>query len=980
MKRNLVAFLLLVAVLLVSAQEIPLRQAWQVDFSAHHVRTLDNCVITLWQDTDAGDTDIYAQKINSSGLTQWPEPILLAGGHGVQKILACKSTSDHNFVFLYQSSGHNIRPGLFIQKVTSHGQLLWGDRGVQLLPNAEFFFKIILLPNQVGGAYVVYNQFSTNRNITGLNLDSFGKQLWPVGGILLASHSTGIYLDGAVSDGEGGFILNACEAAGTSRTTKLTRFSAEGTVIGSNPMLATTAFPASRYSILQDASGDFVLWNVIFASTAQLALQRMDKQGNLLLSSPQLTSLDILDDQYTPLTLQSLPDGGLMLSYKYHIWQEKKLMLARFDSNYTLIWETPVVQLFDEQQAFVGTAQLSASPAGGAWLSWVQVEAEYGPQELRTQYIDPSGTAIWGDGGIELSAASRLLLSPIPLAFTDKALFLWYDEVGAQAAVRRQVMDTMAARALIPGGAPLVSRLAGITNLLEVVATADKYLVFWADRRNAYSNIYYQLCDAAMHPLLEPEGRPLCPAEDWSIDQIWTQAMPDGSVAVLYHPYQDGALPYVQFIDSSGNTMYPDRGILVCNDAGYTRSVKMNNMGNELYILWTSNSFAERISSVKGQRISNGQIMWGAAGKLLISPIENLYRSLADFRNGYIVFGNHASDGAFFTGMTLKIDANGDPETGWPAAGIENIVDVEDVHRWTSHTAMLGDDLVIFSQAYEMPNFQLQRISAQGSRLWSDDGILFAGYNIMDIVGGEAISLIYAKLAEDSELRVQKISGDGSLLYSDNGHLVARDLRYLSEAKLAKFANGNLACIWNAGLEMYGYRDLFIRYLNAEGSLLGSGPELLSNAWLEQFNIHTAVIGNAAMVAWTDGRAGILDSEDYVSAIYATRINATPTSIVDPVSPVPAALKLRQNYPNPFNPDTNIAFELPESGTASLQVYNMKGQLVRQLYANQLLAAGNHTVIWDGCDERGRGVSSGIYLYRLSFADQAVTRKMLLAK
>ncbi len=58
----------------------------------------------------------------------------------------------------------------------------------------------------------------------------------------------------------------------------------------------------------------------------------------------------------------------------------------------------------------------------------------------------------------------------------------------------------------------------------------------------------------------------------------------------------------------------------------------------------------------------------------------------------------------------------------------------------------------------------------------------------------------------------------------------------------------------------------------------------------------------------------------------------------------------------------------------------MKGQLVRTLYANQLLAAGDHTVVWDGRDAQRREVGSGIYLYRFVFADQVVTRKMLLAK
>jgi hypothetical protein len=88
---------------------------------------------------------------------------------------------------------------------------------------------------------------------------------------------------------------------------------------------------------------------------------------------------------------------------------------------------------------------------------------------------------------------------------------------------------------------------------------------------------------------------------------------------------------------------------------------------------------------------------------------------------------------------------------------------------------------------------------------------------------------------------------------------------------------------------------------------------------------------------------------------------------------------LSQNYPNPFNPQTTIAFSLKERGRVSLAIFNVAGERVRTL-AEESLAAGPHTKVWDGRDNHGQPVSSGVYFYRLRAAGYEQTRKMVLLK
>jgi hypothetical protein len=94
---------------------------------------------------------------------------------------------------------------------------------------------------------------------------------------------------------------------------------------------------------------------------------------------------------------------------------------------------------------------------------------------------------------------------------------------------------------------------------------------------------------------------------------------------------------------------------------------------------------------------------------------------------------------------------------------------------------------------------------------------------------------------------------------------------------------------------------------------------------------------------------------------------------------LPGSYRLSQNYPNPFNPRTHISYQLPQNGHVTLAVYNVMGQRVRELLDWEQ-TAGEHVVTWDGLDDAGRPVASGIYFYQLVTGEFVQTRKMLLLK
>ena len=103
------------------------------------------------------------------------------------------------------------------------------------------------------------------------------------------------------------------------------------------------------------------------------------------------------------------------------------------------------------------------------------------------------------------------------------------------------------------------------------------------------------------------------------------------------------------------------------------------------------------------------------------------------------------------------------------------------------------------------------------------------------------------------------------------------------------------------------------------------------------------------------------------------------TSVDNLKNAIPDEFALGQNYPNPFNPTTSISYQLPVSGNVRLHVYNLNGELVNTL-VNGEMAAGYHTVKWNGLTSTGKVIASGVYLYRIQAGDFVQVRKMIMMK
>ncbi len=235
------------------------------------------------------------------------------------------------------------------------------------------------------------------------------------------------------------------------------------------------------------------------------------------------------------------------------------------------------------------------------------------------------------------------------------------------------------------------------------------------------------------------------------------------------------------------------------------------------------------------------------------------------------------------------------------------------------------------------------------------------------------------------------------------------------EPTIATIATDTLTGMPQLGIERHPggdvlyatYTQFYMAVTAAEGGWLICGPtqvwmQSLNTAgeagWSERWMIsaiteeqgfeeerNSIYVGITQDIPGGDAGAGFVWSEMNAATAPSDVLFArhrVPVGIAgdSPATPTPAGHAiLHPAAPNPFNPLTQIAYELPVAGEVSLVVYDATGRRVRVLQDGQM-AAGSHRVTWDGSNDQGGSVASGVYFYRLETQQESSTRSMVLVK
>ncbi|MFO7660692.1 MAG: carboxypeptidase regulatory-like domain-containing protein, partial [Candidatus Cloacimonadaceae bacterium] len=161
------------------------------------------------------------------------------------------------------------------------------------------------------------------------------------------------------------------------------------------------------------------------------------------------------------------------------------------------------------------------------------------------------------------------------------------------------------------------------------------------------------------------------------------------------------------------------------------------------------------------------------------------------------------------------------------------------------------------------------------------------------------------------------------------------------------------------------------------GATINAGGQIATSLADGTYTMQVA-IGTYAVTCTAPGYQTVVNENIVITENQTTISNfILPVFNEDEVQITQTALK--GNYPNPFNPETTIAFDVKGTQTVRIEIYNTKGQLIRTL-VDEVKNNGHHTVIWNGRDNHGSAVASGVYHYRMRAGSYKADRRMMLLK
>lgn len=474
---------------------------------------------------------------------------------------------------------------------------------------------------------------------------------------------------------------------------------------------------------------------------------------------------------------------------------------------------------------------------------------------------------------------------------------------------------------------------------------------------------------------------------------------------------------YANGVDSLGN-VWVANGIVICTVGGIQKDphIASDGAGGAIMAWEDYRGTYPNNHSIFTQRVDgDGTVLWTANGVALANLMpKNVYDPyvVTDGTGGAIVAWQ--DDRGFYDIYAQRIDAGGTVK--WTANGVAVCTAAE----WQGYVRALPDGeggaiITWWDNRNGQGDIYAQRVDSLGNTLWTADGVPVCTESseqysppaiTTDGANGAIITWNDAR-GDDSDIYAQRIDADGNPLWTVDGVAVCAATGWVYEPSIAPDGAHGAIVAWEdtRGADS----DIYVNSINHSGNqkvatLLSShsadtSPDGVVIRWSLSERDTDAVFHvlrapgaggaygqlDAAAIEETGLSFMFTDESCEPGETYRYRIDVSTGGErrilfeTGPISvPAPQA-RLFQNYPNPFNPHTVIRYELPADARVSLRIYTVTGQLVRTL-VNGRQERGRRTVVWDGRDEQGTPVASGVYYYALTAGKYHVTKTMTVLR
>ncbi len=985
---------------------VAIRQGVNIEWFRTGIDTPDGGAIYVWSDTKLGERDLWAQKVDASGNLVWGEPVLVDGKADRQEDPVITRTSDNNYIIAWIDFSQDLDGDVFAQKINAQGQLLWPAGGKPVCVNTGVQIALNMEADNDGGAFIVWvDDRNPSKDLYGQRLNSSGSPVWQVNGIPIANGTGDEIQNTMLPDGQGGMIIAYTHSYVGADDLFAKRFDASGTMVWPNTLtLSDATGNQSGVRMAALTGGEFVFtWQDQRNADPDIYAQKINLQGQ-----PQWGNFLIVYSDQSGLARPQLnprivktSDNGVVIIWEDHRLdtQNPDLFAQKVSTAGTLVWASEGIALCTAEFAQIGP-RMAADTNGGCFVVWDDLRNGNSPNDdIYAQHLSSTGTALWDANGKAICTAPNQQTGSLVKFSGDTVYVNWMDIRNGSAGIYYQALNVSGTALLETNGKQVFWGLSGDTpkeNYLILPRTNDAVII-WQDTRFANDGyrIYFQFLNEDGTVDLETNGRPVTTFGGGEQKTPHAVVTPDNHVAIVWEDAR-GNNPkiYAQLISPTGERLWGDGGLELTNsDPLRQKDPKISYYNGSYYLGWSN---SDQIGTsfffhVYGQRIQNGQKMWGPDGVMvstLAQADQNNECTLYDLIDNFFVWHRVNPSDNSQTIWVKKLNENGGPDTGWLEEGLKtstyadmpNIQLLPAAHKTPDGIFVmwkdLRDDFIL--------NYWGQHISGSGSRIWNPLGVNLAENQREQekpaiTTNNTGITFVWCENIDGMhDIMGQRFSLNGDPLWSTQGYYVVQKDSTQSNPTIINYSDGGNLVAWT---DFFGIEsDIYYRYVRDNGEMVSQNPggNILCNVAKQQYDPIAAAQGSKAYVIWADGRSS---GKTEILGLYAQRVdNEIGSPVTDHTTPGLNRFVLNQNHPNPFNPSTTISFALMQnSPKVELGIYNLKGQLVKNLFSGSM-DRGNHSLVWDGLDNSGQSVGSGVFFYRLSDGKNSQQRKMVLMK
>ena len=984
-------------------EAVAIRQGVNIEWFRTGIETTDGGAIYVWSDTKLGERDLWAQKVDSAGNMVWSEPVLIDGKPDRQEDPVITRTSDNNYVIAWIDFSADLDGDVYAQKINAEGNLLWQEGGLPVCTLAGMQISLNMEPDNEGGVYIIWvDSRYPSKDLFGQHLSSSGNPLWTVNGIPIANGLGDEIQNTMLPDGQGGMIIAYTHSYAGNDDLYAKRYNANGIMVWQNTLVISEAEGSQsdiRMSALSDSSFVFT-WADKRNADPDIYAQKINLAGDLLWGNYLIVYSDqygLARPQINPRIVDTSDNGVIIVWEDFRLdTQNADLFAQKISSSGIKQWGEEGIALCTAEFAQIDP-RLASDNNGGCFVVWDDLRNGNAPNfDIYAQHLSTSGNSLWEANGKPICTAPNEQSGSLIKVSNNLVFINWMDIRNGSVGIYYQALSYEGTVLLAVNGVEVFWGLSGdapLDNYLILKRSSD-VVIIWQDTRFANDGyrIFFQFLNSDGSIDLEPNGRPVTVSVGGSQSTPSAVVTPDDQIAVIWEDARgNNPKVYAQLLSASGERLWGDQGMeLTTNSPLRQKDPKVSYYNGSFYFGWSGSDQVETsfYYHIYGQRIYNGQKMWGPNGILVSTLTGTDLRNectLYDLIDNYYVWHRINPYLASQTIWVKRIAEDGSAMDGWQEEGLQTST----YNDWDTiqllpkaHKTPLGIFVMWrdYRQDYLL-NYWGQHIAENGTYLWNP-----AGLNLADnqreqekasiVVNSNGITFAWCENINGmNDIMAQNYSLSGEPLWSNTGYYVVQRDSAQSDPFLAYFPEGNYLISWADFINIES--DLYYKYITENGEMIGAPQgNVLCNAAKSQYQPQTTILNNKAYTVWADGRSS---GKTEILGLYAQKLgNGTP--ITDETTPPLQSLILHQNYPNPFNPETTINFTLKEN-TLSLKlcIFNIKGQLVKTLYDGPL-QKGQHSVIWNGTDDLGYQVSSGVYFYLLSNGKETSQRKMVLMK